>query len=349
MSLVQVKFTFDGKRYSVYGHTKQEAEQKAFVKRALLEAKVRELQKSYTVEQWAHLWLDEYKRGVVSESWYRDMQSIIDSAICPIIGHRAMKSIKPMDIIKVLNKCSHKSKSYCDKVLLILRQIFSEAEYNDIILKDPTKRVKVQRSKEPHEKRPLTDHERSLAIKTALKHPDDGRLFMIMLFCGCRPQEVAVLTRADFDLESKVLTIDKALKRDGEVGAPKSKAGYREIPIPDALLPFIPEHDGLVCTNTLGEPLTKSSIRDMWQRYKREMDIENGAVTFRNAIVKSTIADDLTPYCFRHTYCTDLQDKGVPLAVASRLMGHASLELTAKIYTHKSDSSFAEALDRLNT
>lgn len=47
------------------------------------------------------------------------------------------------------------------------------------------------------------------------------------------------------------------------------------------------------------------------------------------------VADDLTPYCLRHTFCTDLQRAGVPINVAKELMGHADIQTTANIYTHR--------------
>jgi site-specific recombinase XerD len=49
------------------------------------------------------------------------------------------------------------------------------------------------------------------------------------------------------------------------------------------------------------------------------------------------VAPDLVPYCLRHTFCTDLQAKGVELKVASYLMGHSNISVTADIYTHITD------------
>ncbi|NBH79458.1 hypothetical protein D3Z52_15050 [Clostridiaceae bacterium] len=49
-----------------------------------------------------------------------------------------------------------------------------------------------------------------------------------------------------------------------------------------------------------------------------------------------------------HTYCTDLARSGVPLVTASRLMGHSSVELTAKIYTHVDQSMTLGAAAQLN-
>ena len=49
------------------------------------------------------------------------------------------------------------------------------------------------------------------------------------------------------------------------------------------------------------------------------------------------------PYCLCHTYCTDLQAKGVPLKTASYLMGHSSIQVTADIYTHITEDALNEA------
>lgn len=65
------------------------------------------------------------------------------------------------------------------------------------------------------------------------------------------------------------------------------------------------------------------------------MDIHMGAKLYRNKIIESKVAEDLTPYCLRHTFCTDLQKAGVPINVAKELMGHADIQTTANIYTHK--------------
>ena len=38
-------------------------------------------------------------------------------------------------------------------------------------------------------------------------------------------------------------------------------------------------------------------------------------------------------HTFRHTFCTNLCRAEVPIQVASKLMGHKSVEVTAKFYT----------------
>jgi site-specific recombinase XerD len=63
----------------------------------------------------------------------------------------------------------------------------------------------------------------------------------------------------------------------------------------------------------------------------------------RSKKILSVVAPDLVPYCLRHTYCTDLQAKGVKLKTASYLMGHANISITADIYTHITDEALDEA------
>ena len=56
------------------------------------------------------------------------------------------------------------------------------------------------------------------------------------------------------------------------------------------------------------------------------------------------VGRDLTPYCLRHTYCTDLQNAGVPINVAKYLMGHSDIRVTANIYTHHTEDVSKSAI-----
>ena len=59
-------------------------------------------------------------------------------------------------------------------------------------------------------------------------------------------------------------------------------------------------------------------------------------------------ADDLEPYCYRHTYATDLRDAGVPITVAAKLMGDSSIAVVADIYTHQTQAAFEDARSKIN-
>ena len=86
-------------------------------------------------------------------------------------------------------------------------------------------------------------------------------------------------------------------------------------------------------------------MKQMWRSFKQALDLDMGAqmATRRDRPGNVVVADDLTPYCLRHTYATDLQSAGVPLNVAKDLLCHQSIAMTSHIYTHLSDEAFTNA------
>lgn len=345
-------FMWNGVRQYCYGKTKQEAHDNAVRKKALLEADVRESKSRMTVDKWSRKWLKDYKQGAVSDAWYKQMEGIIDNHILPYIGDKLMRDVTASDIQRMMNRNSHFSESHQRKIAQIASQIFDSAEENDIVVKVPTKRIKIAPRTSQLHTRAITDKERTLTLQTADKYPSEGLFFLIMLFCGLRPGEVARLKMSDYDKDSMTIHVRRARKADGSDGSPKSASGTRDVPVPlylaERLNHLKKKRNDLICTSTQGHPLTKTSQKRLWNRFKRLMDIENGAKLFRNSVVESTLADDLRPYCYRHTYCTDLQDAGVPITVAQRLMGHSDIKVTAQIYTHHSQKSFEDARDKIN-
>lgn len=344
---------YNGKRYYAYGKTKEEAHDNAVKKQFALEHKVNlTAPKIVSVTSWAREWLVAYKKGTIADAWYRTLEGIVENYIVPELGYRKLTDIMPKDIMKFWNAHTDMSASYGNTLVQVTRQIFATAEENGYIDRSPASKVRPPIFAEKVGHRTITDAERELTIRTADKHPEVGVFYLVMLFCGLRPQEVCALRRCDIDLERKEMTIAQAKKSDDTIGRTKSRAGLRLVPIPDALLSRL-DIDGLKPSDYVFRPPradrhTKTTLRNQWDKFKRLMDIENGAKTFRRHVVESTLADDLTPYCYRHTYCTDLQDAGVPVTVAQKLMGHSTIRVTADIYTHHSKASFDDARERIN-
>ena len=345
-------FTHNGRRYYAYGKSQKEADRKAVERKALLEHGIVENRNNTTVREWAKKWLKDYKQDAISPAWYKQTEGILNNHILSEIGSLRMRDVTASDIKRLMNKKAKFSESHQRKIAQTILQIFSSAEENGIIDKLPTRKIKIAVRSEESRTRAITDEERKLTLKVAEKNPDLGLQFLLMLFCGLRPQEVARLQMRDYDRTKQILTIRRARKADGSTDAPKSKSGNREIPVPNYLAERLNSLDKkpneYICTSTQGHPLTRSSQKRAWHRFRRLMDIENGAEVFRNHIVESTLAEDLRPYDYRHTYCTDLQDAGVPITVAQRLMGHSDIKMTAQIYTHHTPKSFEDAREKIN-
>ena len=290
----------------------------------------------------AKTYIETYKKPSVSETWYEDLLKMSDK-IVGSIGNKPVGKIKPMQIQAFLNSTAHYSESYIDKIFDLTCQLFRHAYKNGMTTNDLTLILTRPQGTAPQEGRSLTDYEREVLLKVLENHR--GNLFCkIMLYCGLRPGEAAALTWKDIDFKSGVIDVNKARKKNGAVGDPKSKDGFRKVPIPKHFMQELldnkkPPFD-LVCPQANGKPHTTTSRRTMWKNIKRLMNIEMGAQVKRNQLIPPLPLDeDFKMYYLRHTYCTDLEKMGVPINIARQLMGHSSILITSKIYTHASKES----------
>ena len=66
------------------------------------------------------------------------------------------------------------------------------------------------------------------------------------------------------------------------------------------------------------------------------LNIQSGGKDRSRTRPKIQVAEIFTPYQLRHTYCSSLYDAGVDVKTAQKLMGHADIIVTMRIYTHLS-------------
>lgn len=322
-------FTFNGKRYDVTAKTEKELQRKISEKKIALEqGKIK--QSNILVKDYLETWFTVFKRPYVEKdtvTMYKTKIKLINS----YIGTLRVKDVTSEDIQAIITNEYEKgrSKSHLDKIMLTLRQAIQRAVIDKKINHDPT--LGIQRPKlYENKRRAITDDERN-AILTVAKSHRYGRWIRAMLFLGLRPSETALIQGKDIDFN----------KMEIHVRGTKSRAADRYIPIPNAVIDdfkgFLPNQHIFVTSQ--GNPLSDRRIRTWWNAFKRDVDIYMGAETYRNAIVKSKIADDLTLYCLRHTYGTDAVSAGVPIATLAELMGHEDIRTTKKYYIHTSYDS----------
>lgn len=256
--------------------------------------------------------------------------------------------------------------SFChaSKLMIVIKSMFHQAWSNRIIPFDVSANLQMPKTTRGKH-RSLTSKERDALLKFADtpllsdgKPNTAGDWLLCILYCGLRPGETAALKWSDIDLDNAVMHIRTAKEAHSRTEkAPKTDAGIRDIPIPKVFLSRLKTRNRAsqyVFTQADGKtPLTESSMRRRWETAKRHMDIEMGARVERvrlngsrkhtTIITEHAIADDLDLYDLRHTYCTDLEKKGVPINVAKYLMGHSDISVTANIYTHADDETIEQA------
>lgn len=335
---------YNGKKYEATGKTEREAMTKLADKLAAAKRGEETFGGDMTVDAWYHRWLDLYKapKGLTHKSlgMYNEKY---EGYIKPRVGMMKLKDVRDVHLQAILNAQAGKSYSHVDKLRRVMREMFSRARKSRFILYDPAEDLELPKAQDGR-RRSITEQERATILAVSQTHPA-GLWILTLLYTGMRPAETAALTWADVDFKHNEIHVHASLESGSKtIKEPKTEAGIRDIPIHAALRPRLldaskgqPPFSPVFPTATGGRQNSGSLYRK-WQSFRRAMNLHLGAKVYRNQLKEDLVAKDLTPYCLRHTFCTDLEAAGVPLNVAKDLMGHADISVTANIYTHKNKS-----------
>lgn len=328
-------FTYKGKRYSVYADTLEELGEKK-AKRILELQTARRNRKDITVREWTEKCIETYKTNQ-AEITRRKYVNRVNHCILSHIGYMRLKDVTPIHCQELLNRQSGKSRAQINEVANALKFIFSHAVFNDLIDKDPTLLLKKPKGTY-HPRRALTPLEREAVTNVGMT---DRRYYwlLLMMYCGCRPQEACDCKGSDiYIVENQPML---------HIRGTKTKNADRSVPIPPILYAVIKntEKTKNIALNTKGNPINPDRRQKIWRTFWRELNLYAGTNTYRNQLVEPyLIPKDLTPYCLRHEYCSELARQGVDIRIAQKLMGHSEISLTANIYTHVSDKDIITAL-----
>lgn len=226
-----------------------------------------------------------------------------------------------------------------------MQEIFAKAMENGLLVNNPAENLSRPKAVEGTH-RALTAPERNAFLKVCETNLY-GLWGLVMYYCGLRPGETGRIQGRHIDLKKRILHVDGT----------KTAAAKRDVPIPEKLAQRLAERQvgafNYLFINRFNSPINKTNRRRMWESIIKDMHIMMGGKTdygdLRRVLMPTPVSPDLVPYCLRHDYCTRLQAAGVPINVAREFMGHSSIEMTSRIYTHSSKESFESALDKIDS
>ena len=318
-----------------YGHTEREATRKRDRAKAEYEAGLLVLGPKTTVAQYARVLEAELKAA-------SDKTRLRKLLIEPI-GYLLLSEVKASHIRAIFRLLEGQSTSSITKGVALVRRLFRQAVADCLILRDPTLNISRPQAAETPGHRSMTEQEEDIFLSLLRERVADGQhaydiAFGLQYACGLRPSEVRALQRSDLHLSADpCVSITKACKGKGtQIGPPKTKAGVRDVPIPAWFVPLLEagiSRDGLFAVPAPGgKAMTYACLRSRWDWLYREMHRRAGAKLYRNKIIVSPLPTDLTQYCLRHTYCTNLAYAGVREVVAMAWLGHDDPDMVRKVY-----------------
>lgn len=324
----------DGRQKMVYGRTIAELNQAADTLRDQDRLGL-VVGDNTTVGEWAKIWIENYKSGLRNNTLevYRNAYNV---HILPELAGLKLKDVRPVQVRKVMTNVADKSESLQHKVLMTMRQIFTTARQNGLIVSDPTEGIKITPHARPKRKEYLTlDEQNALMTEIAEIDPRARCFVALCLYCGLRREEALGLQWGD--IKGDKLTVNRALtflhkNQPDPNDELKTKASHRTLPIPQRLAAILQQTPRLglyVVPCADGRPMTQIGFRRLWDKVVRVAPCE------------------VRPHMLRHSYATNLYRAGIDLKTAQYLLGHSSIQMTANIYTHLDKNEAAESITQL--
>ena len=298
-------------------------------------------------------WYVDYVQVNLKTNTVTSYRSKLDHHIIPSLGNYKIRSITPLVLQKFLNEKKDLYSEGTLKVLLaVLKKAFSFAIHPcEYIKVNPSEYIKVPKYDTQYKEAHVFTADQLNMIFN--KFPA-GHLFympiMIAYYTGMRLGECLALHWKEINMQERTISVlYTMIDHDGNASiskTPKSKSSIRIIPFSNDLYKILKTHkakqsankleygkyykkNDLVCTHDDGSPTISDNIRFFGKYCKETFD----AGSFHS---------------LRHTHATMLLENGLDMEYVSKRLGHSSIVLTSKIYSHITQKRHDYALDLMN-
>jgi integrase len=292
---------------------------------------------SITVAEAAELWIETSELERLERSTLRQYRNHVNLHIKPSrIGTEKLARLSTPAIEAFRDDLLKKSsRPMARKVLTSLKSILGEAQRRGLSAHNPATPVKVDAKKREKAKLvvgrdiPSKEEIQTILSKAAGRwHP----FFIAAVFTGMRASELRGLTWNDVDFERKLVHVRQRANLWCEIGAPKSAAGAREIPMAPIVLNALREWRmacpkgqlNLVFPNGSGKVENHANIAN---RGFYAIQREAGIIGARNNPKYGL-------HALRHFFASWAIERGFSPKRLQALLGHSSIQMTFDVYGH---------------
>lgn len=300
------------------------------------------------VDAWFEYWID-LKKKTVRPNTVRNYSERYERNIKNVIGNKLLTEVKPIHCQKIFSDMADEGYKTTTiyQTRIALYNMLEFAKENEVIITNPCKKsVKSDIGKPSDKKEALTidDQRRFLA---AAKGQSYEYQYRFALQTGLRTGELVGLKWEDINFEMKTLTIERSMEfryKVGEwrVGPPKSRSGYRTIPLTD---------EAICILKAQKEKNRKLKVIDKeWADTvflcRKGQPVKNS--TYDTALFK--ICDKagikrFSMHVLRHTFATRCIEGGMMPKTLQKILGHSNIGITMNLYVHITEEEKQKEID----
>ena len=275
--------------------------------------------KTPTFEHYAKVYLLNKEKEVKKVTYYKYRQTV-DNAL-NYFRAKEIKKIKVSDIKQWMNTYDCGAKTMRNH-LLVIKGIFDEAFYDEVIQSNPVSFIKKAKVTKP-EIRPFSKDE----VNTLIENSKGSfrNYIALAVYSGMRSGELLALRWEDVDFATMQISVRRTVGRFG-VQSVKTDGSYRQIPIFNVLVPYLKQQFQL--TGLKGRELF---LTQYGEAYKNSGSLNEKS--WKPLLEKVNIPYRRI-YNTRHTFATSmLQSGNYPILDISRILGHNSVQMVIHKYT----------------
>lgn len=300
------------------------------------------------VDAWFEYWID-LKKKTVRPNTVRNYSERYERNIKNVIGNKLLTEVKPIHCQKIFSDMADEGYKTTTiyQTRIALYNMLEFAKENEVIITNPCKKsVKSDIGKPSDKKEALTIDDQRCFLAAA-KGQSYEYQYRFALQTGLRTGELVGLKWEDINFERKTLTIERSMEfryKVGEwrVGPPKSKSGYRTIPLTD---------EAICILKAQKEKNRKIKVIDKeWADTvflcRKGQPVKNS--TYDTALFK--ICDKagikrFSMHVLRHTFATRCIEGGMMPKTLQKILGHSNIGITMNLYVHITEEEKQKEID----
>lgn len=334
----EYRWTYEGKRYSVAGHSVEECQEKARRKQNLLDAG--KDPSAITLNDYFDRWVKNREVYVKPSTvlGYRCTFKIISQVLGDIRVNR-VERWKVRCFLQTLE--GRYASSTIRHVKMLLNAVFHDAVSDGIIDRNPVDTVRYRRTVETPARenihRALTLEETEAFFKAAAERNSwYYNLYEFLISTGCRIGEAGALMRSDIDYKNNVIHIRRtitATSRGFEVGdTTKTRTSKRDIPMTAGIKEILQKQERRN-RERFGEDIIQINDR-IFKSIGGHIVSSPVVIQDLKPILKLAGIQYFSPGAFRDTFATRAIEAGMNPQTLKEILGHSSFSMTMDTYVH---------------